>query len=249
MPEAGRDRVSAVAAEAVAPMRSRGTAAVAKSIDSNAPQVARGAFALKRVADVCVSMIGLFLLSPILLLIGLIVRMESRGPALFRQERLGKNGAPFTFYKFRTMVDGNDPSIHKHYVSQLITGGSETLKGDTGSFKLENDPRVTRFGRILRRTSVDELPQLLNVLVGTMSLVGPRPPLKYEVELYSDRACRRLECRPGITGLWQVSGRCQTTFDEMVELDIEYVDNWSLGLDLRILARTIPVVFGRKGAW
>lgn len=249
MPEVGRDRVSAVAAEAVTPIRPRGAAAVAKSVDSNALQAARVPLALKRVGDAFVSMIGLVILSPILLLIGLIVRMESRGPALFRQERLGKDGVPFTFYKFRTMVDGNDPSIHRHYVSQLITNGSETLKGDTGSFKLENDPRVTRFGRILRRTSVDELPQLLNVLAGTMSLVGPRPPLKYEVELYSDRARRRLECRPGITGLWQVSGRCQTTFDEMVELDIEYVDNWSLGLDLRILARTIPVVFGRKGAW
>ena len=175
--------------------------------------------------------------------------MESSGPALFRQERLGKNGAPFTFYKFRTMVDGNDPSIHQKYVEQLITQGSEAAKGDTGSFKIGNDPRVTRFGRILRRTSIDELPQLINMLLGDMSLVGPRPPLRYEVELYSARAMRRLEVRPGITGLWQVSGRCQTTFDEMVDLDIEYVDNWSLGLDAKIILRTIPVVFGRKGAW
>jgi len=205
--------------------------------------------AIKRVGDFVVSAFGLVILWPILLLIGLIVRMESSGPALFRQERIGLGGVPFTFYKFRTMEDGNDPSIHKDYVRRLITQGSEDLKGDTGSFKIEDDPRVTRFGRILRRTSLDELPQLLNVFLGDMSLVGPRPPLQYEVELYSDYALRRLECRPGITGLWQVSGRCQTTFDEMVELDVEYVDSWSLGLDLRILARTVPVVFGRKGAW
>jgi lipopolysaccharide/colanic/teichoic acid biosynthesis glycosyltransferase len=191
----------------------------------------------------------LIVLAPFLLLIGVIVRIESSGPALFRQERIGKNGAPFTFYKFRTMAHGNDPTIHQKYVEQLITQGSEACKGDTGSFKIGNDPRVTRFGRILRRTSIDELPQLINMLLGDMSLVGPRPPLGYEAELYSARAMRRLEVRPGSTGLWQVSGRCETTFDEMVDLDIEYVDNWSLGLDAKIILRTIPVVFGRKGAW
>ncbi|PKQ14947.1 MAG: UDP-phosphate galactose phosphotransferase [Actinobacteria bacterium HGW-Actinobacteria-7] len=209
----------------------------------------RVALAIKRVADFCAAALGLVLLSPILVLVGLIIRLESPGPALFKQERLGQAGEPFTFLKFRTMVDGNDPSIHQEYVRELITQGSESLKGDTGSFKIENDPRVTRFGRILRRTSVDELPQLINVLIGDMSLVGPRPPLRYEVKLYSPRALRRLECRPGITGLWQVSGRCETTFDEMVALDIEYAERWSLGLDLKILVRTIPVVFGRKGAW
>ncbi len=189
------------------------------------------------------------MLSPFLLLVAVAVRLESKGPALFRQTRLGKDAQPFTFYKFRTMVDGNDPEIHRRYVESLITKPSEELKGDTGSFKIENDPRLTKLGGLLRRTSIDELPQLFNVLTGDMSLVGPRPPLPYEVELYSARALRRLECRPGITGLWQVSGRCMTTFDEMVELDIEYIDTWSLGLDLRILARTPRAVLGGRGAW
>jgi lipopolysaccharide/colanic/teichoic acid biosynthesis glycosyltransferase len=147
------------------------------------------------------------------------------------------------------MVDGNDPAIHRRYVTKLITEGSCELAGDTGSFKIEQDPRVTRLGRILRRTSLDELPQLINVFKGEMSLVGPRPPLDYEGALYSARAMGRLECVPGMTGLWQVSGRCERTFDEMIDLDLEYKDNWSLGLDLKILALTIPVVFGRKGAW
>jgi len=213
------------------------------------PRRKRVQYALKRVLDACLSALGLLVLSPLLLVVGVLLRLETPGPALFRQERIGRGGVPFTFYKFRTMVDGNDPSIHRKYVRELIEHGSDALKGDTGSFKIENDPRVTRVGRVLRRTSIDELPQLLNVLKGEMSLVGPRPPLPYEAELYSARARRRLECLPGITGLWQVSGRCQTTFDEMVELDIEYQDNWSVGLDLSILARTIPVVLGRKGAW
>jgi lipopolysaccharide/colanic/teichoic acid biosynthesis glycosyltransferase len=203
----------------------------------------------KRFIDVCVASIGLVVLAPFLLVIGLFIRLESPGPALFRQIRLGKDAAPFTFYKFRTMSDGNDPTIHMKYVADLITCGSEDLKGDTGSFKIEDDPRVTRIGRVLRQTSIDELPQLINVLFGEMSLVGPRPPLPYEAELYSEHARRRLDCTPGITGLWQVSGRCQTTFDEMVALDVEYMERWSLGLDLSILARTVPVVFGRKGAW
>jgi lipopolysaccharide/colanic/teichoic acid biosynthesis glycosyltransferase len=207
------------------------------------------ALAVKRSIDVLVSALGLAVLSPFLLLIAVAVRLESHGPALFRQVRLGKNGQPFTFYKFRTMVDGNDPSVHRRYVERLITRPSEELKGDTGSFKLEHDPRVTKVGGFLRRTSLDELPQLLNVLNGEMSLVGPRPPLVYEAELYSERASRRLECTPGITGLWQVSGRCLTTFDEMVELDIEYIESWSLGLDMAILARTLPAVINGGGAF
>lgn len=207
------------------------------------------AMGVKRSIDVIVASLGLIALSPLLLLIGLAVRLESPGPALFRQVRLGRGARPFVFYKFRTMRDGNDSDIHKRYVEELITRPSEELKGGSGSFKIEDDPRLTRIGRFLRRTSLDELPQLLNVLAGEMSLVGPRPPLAYEVELYSERARRRLECTPGITGLWQVSGRCLTTFDEMVDLDIEYIDNWSLGLDLAILARTVPTVVSGRGAW
>jgi len=209
----------------------------------------RISLAAKRALDVSIALVLLILLAPILLLVALAIRLESPGAALFRQERFGRGGERFTFYKFRTMVDGNDPTAHRTYVRQLITEGSNELKGDTGSFKLENDPRVTRLGHTLRRLSIDELPQLINVIAGDMSLVGPRPPLPYEVELYSAQASRRLECLPGITGLWQVSGRCETTFDEMVELDIRYIETWTLGLDLRILARTVPVVLGRKGAW
>jgi lipopolysaccharide/colanic/teichoic acid biosynthesis glycosyltransferase len=205
--------------------------------------------AMKRLMDAVAALIGLVVLGPLMLVIAAVVRLESPGPALFRQVRLGKNSSPFEFYKFRTMVDGNDPDIHKRYVEQLITRPSAELKGDGGAFKIERDPRVTRFGALLRRSSLDELPQLINVLRGDMSLVGPRPPLPYEVELYSDRARRRLECEPGITGLWQVSGRCLTTFDEMVELDIKYIDNWTLGLDLWILIRTLPAVLSEKGAW
>jgi lipopolysaccharide/colanic/teichoic acid biosynthesis glycosyltransferase len=199
--------------------------------------------------DIAVAALGLLLLSPLLLLVAVAVRLDSPGPVLYRQVRLGKGAEPFTFYKFRTMVANNDPGIHQRYVSRLITRPSEELKGDTGAFKIENDPRVTRLGRFLRRASIDELPQLYNVLRGDMSLVGPRPPIPYEVELYSPRALRRLECKPGITGLWQVSGRCMKTYDEMVELDIEYIDNWSLRMDLVILARTPAAVLGKRGAW
>jgi lipopolysaccharide/colanic/teichoic acid biosynthesis glycosyltransferase len=202
----------------------------------------------KRAIDVLIAATALVVLSPLLLLVAAIIKLESRGPAVFHQERLGSGGAPFTLYKFRTMTDGNDSAIHQKYVKQLITSGSEELKDDTGTFKLVHDPRVTRSGRVLRRLSIDELPQLLNVLNGEMSLVGPRPPLRYEAELYSARAIRRLTCTPGITGLWQVSGRCQTTFDEMVDLDLRYIDEWSLWLDVKILARTLPAVVGRKGA-
>ncbi|MCL2504001.1 MAG: sugar transferase [Coriobacteriia bacterium] len=203
----------------------------------------------KRVIDLLGAVFGLVVLSPLFVLVGAAIRLESSGPAFFKQERIGKDGQPFTFYKFRTMKNGNNSKIHQEYVRRLITDGSEELKGETGSFKLGADPRITRLGHFLRHTSIDELPQLINVLTGEMSLVGPRPPLPYEVEVYPEHAFRRLEETPGMTGLWQVSGRADTTFDEMVELDVKYIDNWSLGLDVSILARTIPAVFGGKGAW
>jgi lipopolysaccharide/colanic/teichoic acid biosynthesis glycosyltransferase len=199
--------------------------------------------------DLVASLLGLVVLAPFLVIIGVLIRIESPGPALFRQVRMGKDGEEFEFYKFRTMLAGNDHSAHKAYVQRLITGADDELRGPSGAFKIEQDPRVTRVGRILRRTSIDELPQLFNVLVGDMSLVGPRPPLPYEVELYSPKAMRRLECLPGITGLWQVNGRSHTTFDEMIDLDIEYVDSWTPALDLKILWRTVGVVLGRTGAW
>lgn len=238
------ERTTAVAA----PVSQRRLMADAERDTARSQEFSAGKVA-KRVIDFVGAAIVFVLLSPVLTVIWLAVRIESPGPALFKQERMGLLGKPFMFYKFRTMVDGNDPRIHQEYVKRLITNASDDLKGQTGSFKLEADPRITRVGHFLRRTSLDELPQLLNVLAGDMSLVGPRPPLRYEVDLYPEHALRRLEGTPGMTGLWQVSGRTETTFEEMVSLDVEYIDNWSLGLDLKILARTIPAVFGKKGAW
>jgi exopolysaccharide biosynthesis polyprenyl glycosylphosphotransferase len=205
--------------------------------------------ACKRVIDWCVAFIGLVLISPLLAAVAIAVKLDSPGPVFFRQRRIGRREQPFTFLKFRTMEDGNDPSVHRRYVSALIREQVDGLKSEHGLYKIEADPRVTRVGHFLRRTSIDELPQLWNVLRGEMSLVGPRPPIDYEVELYGAREYRRLTVLPGITGLWQVSGRCETTYQQMVDLDLKYIDSWSLALDLKILVRTIGVVLGRRGAW
>lgn len=196
--------------------------------------------ALKRIADVVVSVLALALAWPLMLLIALIIRLDSPGPILFRQERIGKGGKPFTMHKFRSMVEGAEAEQE-----MLI----QTVHVDGRRFKLKDDPRVTRVGRFLRRTSLDELPQFFNVLRGEMSLVGPRPALPAEVSQYQEWHKRRLEIVPGLTGLWQVSGRSEIPFDEMVLLDIYYIENWSLGLDLRILLQTIPRVIFGEGAY
>jgi lipopolysaccharide/colanic/teichoic acid biosynthesis glycosyltransferase len=203
-----------------------------------------GAQRLKRAVDVVGSLALLATLSPVLATCSVIVRRGSRGPILFRQKRVGQNGRSFTMLKFRTMYVDADPSVHEAYVKRYIEGdvGADDNEG-AAVFKLVGDRRVTPAGRWLRRLSLDELPQLVNVLRGEMSLVGPRPPLPYEVEHYRPRDLQRLRARPGITGLWQVSGRNQTTFDEMIDLDVQYISRWSLWLDLWILCRTIPVVF------
>lgn len=195
---------------------------------------------VKRVIDVVVSAFLLVLLSPVLAALAIAIRLESRGPALFRQIRLGKGGLPFTCYKFRSMHERAEEEI-----GQLL----ELNEADGPIFKIRADPRLTRVGQLLRRASIDELPQLWNVLRGEMSLVGPRPPIPEEVERYEEWHRRRLEVVPGITGLWQVSGRSELSFDEMVMLDIYYIENWSLGLDLQILARTGPAVLGGSGAF
>ncbi len=207
------------------------------------------AIATKRVLDLIIASAALALLSPFMALVAVAIKLDSDGPVIFKQRRLGRDGVPFTFLKFRTMHDGNDPAIHKEYVTKLISDCTDELKGENGSFKIEADPRVTFVGRQLRRVSMDELPQLVNVLRGEMSIVGPRPPLDYEVELYTEREWRRLEVLPGLTGLWQVSGRCETTFDEMIDLDIKYVDEWTVGMDLSIIMRTAGALVNRKGAW
>ncbi len=189
----------------------------------------------------------ILVLIPFALLLALAIWLDSRGPVLFRQKRVGLHGEVFRLYKFRSMVHGCDPDPHRAYVTGLVNGERESKNGG-GVYKLVDDDRVTRTGRILRRFSLDELPQLLNVVRGEMSLVGPRPPLPYEVEEYDSWQLRRLTCRPGLTGLWQVSGRSRLSYRDMVGLDLEYIDAWSLGLDARILLRTIPVVLRNTGA-
>jgi lipopolysaccharide/colanic/teichoic acid biosynthesis glycosyltransferase len=207
--------------------------------------------ALKRAMDIAGSAIALLLTAPVFLLIAVAVKLTSRGPVFFCQERLGRYGKPFVFLKFRSMEDGNDSSIHKDYVTQLIAGNAERKSNGSreGVYKLTQDPRVTRVGLFLRKTSLDELPQFINVLRGEMSLVGPRPPVPYEAEAYDYWHRRRLmEAKPGITGLWQVSGRSRVTFDEMVRLDLRYARAWSPWMDVRILLRTPRAVLLGEGA-
>jgi lipopolysaccharide/colanic/teichoic acid biosynthesis glycosyltransferase len=198
---------------------------------------------IKRALDVASSLALLLLLSPVLLVAAALVRLTSPGPILFRQERIGQMSRPFRMLKFRTMYVNAGENPHQEFIGRFIKERAPT------TFKLENDPRITPVGRVLRKTSLDELPQLWNVLVGEMSLVGPRPPLPYELEHYSTWHRRRiLEAKPGITGLWQVTGRSRTTFDEMVRLDLRYARTRSLWTDLGILLRTPGAVVSGKGA-
>lgn len=205
----------------------------------------------KRLVDVIGALAALMLASPVMVATAIAVRLSSPGPVIFRQQRIGKGGVPFTFYKFRSMRAGADDRLHREYVGKLIDGNVQAVnQGDTERphFKIKADPRVTVVGRFIRRTSIDELPQLYNVLKGDMSLVGPRPPLPYETERYKPWHLRRvLEVRPGITGLWQVEGRNKTSFDDMVRLDLRYVRDWSPTLDIRILLKTIFVVLHGRG--
>jgi lipopolysaccharide/colanic/teichoic acid biosynthesis glycosyltransferase len=212
-----------------------------------------GPFLVKRSIDIVGSIAGLILFSPFFLAIALLVKFTSPGPVLFRQERVGLYGKMFTFLKFRTMQVNNDPRVHEEYVKKLIAGAVDGGNGGGGSkpvFKITNDKRITQIGRILRKTSLDELPQFINVLLGDMSLVGPRPPIPYEVWNYDIwHRCRVVEVKPGITGLWQVMGRSTTSFDEMVRLDIRYSREWSIWLDIKLLAMTPWAVFKGKGAY
>jgi exopolysaccharide biosynthesis polyprenyl glycosylphosphotransferase len=208
--------------------------------------------ALKRTMDIAGSALALILGTPIFLFIAVVIKATSRGPVFFRQRRLGQHGKPFVFLKFRSMKVGSDASIHQEYVKKLINGKAERhISNGNGEkvFKLTNDPRITPFGAFLRKTSLDELPQFVNVLRGEMSLVGPRPPIPYEVEAYDYWHRRRLlEVKPGITGLWQVSGRSRVTFDEMVRLDLRYARTWSPWMDLKILLATPRAVLLGEGA-
>jgi lipopolysaccharide/colanic/teichoic acid biosynthesis glycosyltransferase len=204
----------------------------------------------KRLLDISVSVVLLAILSPLLVVIAALVKWKSPGPVLFKQVRVGQGMKPFTILKFRTMHVNAGHEVHHEFVTSFIKAGKQgTQDGKDGLFKLANDRRVTALGHVLRKTSLDELPQLWNVLRGDMSLVGPRPPLFYEVEAYQPWHCRRvLEAKPGITGLWQVAGRSRTTFDEMVRLDLRYARKRSLWNDLKILLATPAAVIVGKGA-
>ena len=209
---------------------------------------------LKRITDVLGSLSLLVLLSPLLLSIAVAVALTSKGPILFRQTRLGRFGKPFTLVKFRSMYANSSRESHELYVRKFIrSGDGETVSASLlqdGQYKIRRDPRITPLGCVLRRTSMDELPQLFNVLGGTMSLVGPRPPTLYEFDCYDNWHKRRVrEAKPGITGLWQVTGRSRTTFDEMVRLDLQYLNEWSLLTDIRILALTPWAVLTCRGAY
>jgi exopolysaccharide biosynthesis polyprenyl glycosylphosphotransferase len=205
----------------------------------------------KRVFDIVIASVALATLAPIWLVVALLIKLDSRGPIFYVQERVGMDGRIFLFYKFRTMRVGADDTVHREYQRKYIAGRAEANLGKDGrpAYKLPADSRITRVGRVLRRLSLDELPQLMNVLRGDMSIVGPRPPIPYEVENYQLGDRKRLDMKPGLTGLWQVSGRNRLPFEEMVRLDLFYIENWSLLLDLKIILRTLPVMLRGDDAY
>lgn len=224
-------------------------------------------FTAKRVFDFVLVASSLILLFPLMMCIAILIKLDSSGSAIYTQERVGakrkrrSDGAyyweqrTFTIFKFRTMRVDSESTIHREFMEAVISGDEaklnrfEEMHDDKAKTKMARDPRITRVGAFLRKTSLDELPQLWNVLIGDMSLVGPRPPIPYEVEIYKPRHLQRLNTIPGITGLWQISGRSATTFDGMVDLDIEYIEKQSFWLDLKILFGTLPAVLFQKGAY
>jgi len=209
----------------------------------------------KRIIDIIGSISALIVFSPLFILIPILIKLDSRGPVFFRQERLGLFGKKFAFLKYRSMRVDNDDSLHREYIKNLITSenaenANSYNPGENGLYKIQNDPRVTLIGKVLRKTSLDELPQFINVLRGEMSLVGPRPPIPYEYDEYKAWHTRRvIEVKPGITGLWQVEGRSSTSFDEMVRMDLKYIKECSLWLDIKIILKTPWVVLTGKGAY
>ena len=210
------------------------------ALSVNAVRLTRGQAIAKRAFDLALAGVAMVLLSPLMLAIALFVKLQDGGPILFKQQRVGLHGQQFTLLKFRTMIPGAE---------LLLANLLSRNEADGPLFKLRADPRVTRVGRVLRRYSLDELPQLWNVLKGEMTLVGPRPPLPNEVRSYEDWQLDRLEVRPGVTGLWQVSGRSDLSFDEYVRLDLFYIENWSIAYDLFIVAKTIPLLLSPRGAF
>ncbi len=204
----------------------------------------------KRMFDILFTLLILIPLCVVIVIVAVLIRIDSKGPIFFRQKRIGLNGAEFYMFKFRSMYMNADDSTHREAIKKYMNGA--ILNGNTdmnNMYKLVDDPRVTRVGRFIRKTSIDELPQFFNVLRGEMTLVGPRPPLPYEVEEYSPRDCMRLSGKPGLTGTWQVYGRSRVTFEKMVEMDLEYLEQQSILEDLKLIALTLPVMLkGRGGA-
>lgn len=212
----------------------------------------RIAIAIKRMLDIVGSLTALVLCAPLFVIVAIAIKVTSRGPIFFRQQRVGQYGRPFVLLKFRSMYVNNDESLHQEWFHNFYAGRATRHRtdGSSGSYKLPNDPRVTRIGRMLRRTSIDEIPQFINVLKGEMSLVGPRPPIPYEVDAYKAwHRGRVLQAKPGITGLWQVNGRSRVAFDEMVRLDLRYARTWSIWMDIKILLKTPAAVFSGDGAY
>jgi lipopolysaccharide/colanic/teichoic acid biosynthesis glycosyltransferase len=202
----------------------------------------------KRIIDIIIAGVGLILLAPVIGLIALAVRLDSPGPVIYRHRRIGKNGQPFDLIKFRSMAFGGDDRAYTRYLHDLI----ESSRNGKGMpyWKMETDPRITRIGRFLRQYYLDELPQLWNILIGDMSLVGPRPHVQLEVDHYTTEQRRRLSVKPGATGLWQVQGKADCTFRELLELDLDYVDHWSLGMDFQLMFRTLAIMLkGGEGSW
>ena len=246
--------------------RSPGVPVIGEVVDNNSRRILADTsgqsavyFACKRCLDVVIAAAALGLLAPFLVLIGLWIVIDSPGPAVFIQRRVGAKRrsvdgqvvwdvTEFSVYKFRSMTHKADQGLHREYIKAFVEGRVEGSSDAGSRFKLMDDPRVTRVGSYLRRTSVDEVPQLLNVLKGDMSLVGPRPVPTYEVAEYKESHYERLAAQPGITGIWQVAGRCQVPFEQMVRMDIEYVRTKSLWLDLRLLLLTVPAVLSGRGA-
>lgn len=207
-----------------------------------------GYLRVKRVCDVLFTLLIMPLLCPVVVIVGLLIRLDSAGPLFYHQKRIGLNGAEFDMLKFRSMYVNQDDSLHRNAARRYMLG--EQLNGaakDGSCFKLGHDPRITRIGRFLRKTSIDELPQFFNVLRGEMTLVGPRPPVPYEVELYQPHDWLRLAGKPGLTGPWQVYGRSRVTFREMVELDIAYLQRQSIWEDIKLIALTVPVMITGRG--
>lgn len=216
-------------------------------------------FICKRCLDVLLALLILIVLSPLLVIIGVSILFDSPGPVLFRQQRVGTKRQArsrqtvwqvqeFSVFKFRSMIHNADQTLHQQYIKAFVDGRLDVSDSPGATFKLTNDPRVTRVGGLLRRSSLDELPQLINVLKGEMSLVGPRPVPTYEVWEYQDCHYERLAALPGITGIWQVRGRCQVPFEQMIGMDIEYVRTKSMWLDIRLLFWTVPAVLSGRGA-